>query len=221
MSIIMETGLSVSKQEYKLSSVQKTADRIRTCIINSERNSFEVCALLGALSGCKEALEAEGFKDIADFGKTLGIEKSTSYAFAAIGIHFVEQTTAGKKKVYECSLPTDGKRNWSTTQLQYLAKLAKHEEVWGEYPSLSAYVTALIEDGQFNSSITTRALKELVDNLIKPKQEPTSDEEEPEEEQTAEPESEPETETVTVKDENGNEYQIPADILNKYLIVNQ
>lgn len=204
-----------TKEDFHAPAVLDTANRVSFLIAKTQENYLEIAYRMGVLSENKDALAADDCKDIAAFGKRIGMGKSTAYSFAQMGLRFVGEFTPdkGKKKSYVCTLKTDGKHSWSSTQLGILL------------PYEDDFILRLIDDGTISSGTSTRALKEILktewENQNKTDGDDTTDGTDTDTDDTTDDtdDTTDDNEVYEVFDDFGNSYRVPVKILSQYLIV--
>ena len=95
MDMLMAT---TSQFKFENKIVAKCYDNIRKNYVSMQKSAFLIAANISKLADNEEALKAEGFETIVDFGKTvLGIEKSQTYNFVNIGKRFAD--ASGKCRI--------------------------------------------------------------------------------------------------------------------------
>jgi len=102
---------------------------------------------------------------------------------------------SGKVVGYGTNLITDGSNDFSKTQVEKMLP-AGHE-----------LAVELVAGGEITPEMSAKEISKVVKKHTNP---------EPDEPEPDEPEQEPET--VSVWDKDGNEYKIPADVLNTYRV---
>lgn len=145
-----------------------------------------------------ECFKDDGFNTVHEWvEKTFGIKKTASYALLTIGKEYTREivNASGKVVGYGTNLIADGSDDFSKTQVEKMLP-AGHE-----------LAVELVAGGEITTEMSAKEISKVVKahtNL------------EPDESETDEPEQEPET--VSVWDKDGNEYKIPADVLNTYRV---
>lgn len=173
------------------------------------KNNWFAIAHIVANVAEKECYKDDGFDTVHEWvEKTFGIKKSSSYSLLTIGKEYTRAITNASGKVigYGTNLVTEGE-DFSKTQVEKMLP-AGHE-----------LAVALVTDGEITPEMSAKEISKIVKGHINPVKDEPADEpaEEPADDER-ETQVEMEDITLLVKDEDGNEYRVPVEILNKYRV---
>ena len=213
MEFLVTTTNAVSFSNKELQKATNTVFKLGDTI---KKNWFEIAHIVAHVDAT-ECYKDDGFNTVHEWvEKTFGIKKTASYSLLTIGKEYTREivNASGKVVGYGTNLITDGSDDFSKTQVEKMLP-AGHE-----------LAVELVNGGEITPNMSVKEISRVVKAYTTPEQdEPETDEPETDEPETDEPETdEPETdklesEPVSVWDMDGNEYAIPADILNKYRVL--
>ena len=209
MEFLVTTTNAVTFENKDLQKATNAVFKLGDAI---KKNWFAIAHIVAHVDAT-ECFKDDGFNTVHEWvEKTFGIKKSASYTLLTIGKEYTREivNASGRVVGYGTNLITDGSDDFSKTQVEKMLP-AGHE-----------LAVELVAGGEITPEMSAKEISKVVKAHTNP--EPDEPEQEPETE--TEPEQEPETETepeqepetVSVWDKDGNEYKIPADVLNKYRV---
>ena len=179
-----------------------------------KKNWFAIAHIVAHVDAT-ECFKDDGFNTVHEWvEKTFGIKKTASYSLLTIGKEYTREivNASGKVVGYGTNLITEGSDDFSKTQVEKMLP-AGHE-----------LAVELVNGGEITPAMSAKEISRVVKSHTIPEPENSKNEPEQEMEPENEPEQEPENvpeqepETISVWDEEGNEYKIPVDILKKYRV---
>ena len=203
MEFLVTTTNAVKFNNKELNRATETVFKLGDAI---KKNWFAIAHIVAHVDAI-ECFKDDGFDTVHEWvEKTFGIKKTASYSLLTIGKEYTREIVNASGKVigYGTNLITDGSEDFSKTQVEKMLP-AGHE-----------LAVELVAGGEITPEMSAKEISKVVrahTNTEEP-DEPETDETEQEPE--TEPEQEPET--ISVWDNDGNEYKIPVDILKKYLV---
>lgn len=206
MEFLVTTTNAVTFENKELQKATNAVLKLGDAI---KKNWFAIAHIVAHVDAT-ECFKDDGFNTVHEWvEKTFGIKKTASYSLLTIGKEYTREivNASGKVVGYGTNLITEGSDDFSKTQVEKMLP-AGHE-----------LAVELVNGGEITPEMSAKEISRVVKSRMNP--EPETSETEPKQEpepETSETEPEQETETVSVWDEDGNEYKIPVDILKKYLV---
>lgn len=172
----------------------KIAKAVRKC-------AYETAYIMAQVDET-ECYKDDGFNNVHEWAmKTFGFKKSASYTLLRVGKEYTRTITDAKGKVncYCSNLISENADNdFTTTQIEKML------------PGGHELAVELVKKEEITPDMTCKEIEKVIKSYIKPEPEETETE-------TATEETEHET-LVLVTDENGNKYNVPIDVLERYKI---
>ena len=206
MEFLVTTTNAVSFGNKELqnatNSVLKLGDEIK-------KNWFAIAYIVAHVDEI-ECYKDDGFNNVHEWvEKAFGIKKTASYSLLKIGREYTREivNSSGNVVGYGTNLITEGSDDFSKTQVEKMLP-AGHE-----------LAVELVNGGEITPDMSAKEISRVVKSHIKPdSDESETDCMESENETEVREGTEKELETVSVWDKDGNEYEIPVDVLVKYAL---
>lgn len=209
MEFLVTTTNAVSFDNKELQKATNAVFKLGDAI---KKNWFAIAHIVAHVDAT-ECFKDDGFNTVHEWvEKTFGIKKSASYTLLTIGKEYTREIVNASGRVigYGTNLVKDGSDDFSKTQVEKMLP-AGHE-----------LVVELVNGGEITPEMSAKEISKVVKehtNKSETEQESNMENEsETEQEPNMENEQENEPETVSVWDNEGNEYAIPVDILGKYAV---
>lgn len=196
MEFLVATTKEVSFSNKELQKATQTVLNLGETI---KKNWFAIAHIVAHVDET-ECYKDDGFNTVHEWvEKTFGIKKTASYSLLTIGKEYTREIVNASGKVigYGTNLVTDGSDDFSKTQVEKMLPVG-HE-----------LAVELVNVGEITPDMSAKEISRVVKSHTNP---------EPDEHETDDTESEQETETIPVWDKDGNEYEIPIDVLKNYAV---
>lgn len=203
MEFLVTTPNAVKFNNKELNRATETVFKLGDAI---KKNWFAIAHIVAHVDAT-ECFKDDGFDTVHEWvEKTFGIKKSASYSLLTIGKEYTREIFSATGKVigYGTNLITDGSEDFSKTQVEKML------------PGGHELAVELVTGGEITPEMSAKEISKVVRAHTNPEEPDEPETDESEQEPETEPEQEPET--ISVWDNDGNEYKIPVDILKKYLV---
>lgn len=203
MEFLVTTTKEVSFNNKELQKATNTVFKLGDAI---KKNWFAIAYIVAHVDAT-ECYKNDGFNTVHEWvERTFGIKKTASYSLLTIGKEYTREIVNASGKVigYGTNLIKEGTGDFSKTQVEKMLP-AGHE-----------LAVELVNQGAITPEMSAKEISKVVkDACTNPELEQETDGEGTEPEQETDGEG---LEPISVWDKEGNEYKIPAGILNKYRI---
>lgn len=200
------TTLNTTSFENK--ELQKATNAVLKLGDAIKKNWFAIAHIVAHVDET-ECYKDDGFNTVHEWvEKTFGIKKTASYSLLTIGKEYTREivNASGKIVGYGTNLISDGSADFSKTQVEKML------------PGGHELAVELVTDGEITPDMSAKEISRVIKSKTNPETETDEEETGKDDGNGEEGEPEPEQECVSVWDKDGNEYSIPADILNKYAV---
>ena len=183
----------MNEGKFANKELNKATAKIIALAENVRRSAFATAAIIAQVEANKYYLD-DGFKSGAEWAsKTFGFAKTAAYNMARIGAEFITPVMNEKNKItgfISKLVPETATHDYTTTQIVEIMPLGVDNAI------------KICQSGEITPDMSCKAIREKVKAILNPEAE-------------AEAEAEAE-EMITLYDENGITYVIPASIASKY-----
>lgn len=198
--------INVVSANYLDKGLAKATERVARVADGMNGNAFEIAWIIASVADDFDngaISDADGFKNVHEWtANAFGFKKTTSYNLLAIGREYTAEITNGKKKTYRDNITNPGEKGFSISQCMLFLKYHPND------------INYLFETGVISPAMSCRDLAKALKKALDGETEP----DETETDETAESETEEmENHVVRVTDSAGIVYNVPFEILIKYM----
>lgn len=190
---------------YNNKTLQKATNAVYKYGEAIRKNWFAIAHVVAAVDA-SECYKDDGFDNVHEWMEdAFNLKKSARYSLLSIGKEYLREIkdASGKTIGYGTNLVEDGDPDFSKTQVEKML------------PAGHDLAAQLVENGEITPEMTAKEIEKVVKSY---KEDTTESETETETETETESTSEVATSYI-VWDAEGNEYDIPVDVLEKYKVV--